>query len=130
MASNGSTARPAASAAAPKLSSGQRRWLEHLRAWERSGESMKAYAARRGLSAQAFYQAATRLRAKGAAERRAASRPPQRAVSFVEVGRASLRPEADWSWRVRLPGGAAFESRVPLEAEALGALLDRLAGRR
>jgi hypothetical protein len=108
------------------LTARQREWLRHLRACERSGETMQDYASRRGLSVQSLYQAGNRLRRRGVL----ASRPQRRAIahSFVRVA-VPVRPAeagAAAVWRIRLPGGAVFESSAPFEPEALVSLLERL----
>jgi hypothetical protein len=100
--------------------------LEHLRACESSGESLKAYAARSGLSIHTLYQAKKVLRRKGVlgmsgAVKRAVRKHAARArhtVRFAEVTAASA-PAATWprtgAWRLRLPSGVVLESDLPLE---------------
>jgi hypothetical protein len=107
----------------------QREWLGHLRKASSAGESVRAYAKRRGLSEQALYQAAKDLRRKGMlAPTGRASRKvgvPRAAVvpaRFVEVrairGAATETPSA---WRARLPNGVVIEG-----AGELGGVLEAL----
>jgi hypothetical protein len=108
------------------LTARQREWLRHLRACERSGDTVKDYASRRGLSVQSLYQAGKRLRRRGVL----ASRPQRRAIarSFVKVAMPMRPVEAGAAavWRIRLPGGVVFESSAPFESEGLVSLLERL----
>jgi hypothetical protein len=96
----------------------QREWLGHLRRCSSAGESVRAYAKRRGLSEHALYQAAKELRRKGvrvpsrrasrqAAARRAAAVPSR----FVEVQatRPAIAFETPSAWRARLPNGVTIE---------------------
>ena len=108
------------------LTARQREWLRHLRACERSGETIQGYAARRGLSVQSLYQAGKRLRRRGVLASRSERRPI--AHSFVKVAVAARPVEAGAAavWRIRLPGGVVFESSAPFESEALVSLLERL----
>ncbi len=83
------------------LSERQRFWLKHLRAAERKGDALNAYAARLGLSESSLYEAKRRLRACGviapAGSRRVRPRtscgsrwpsPPGRRRRFEFVSRA------------------------------------------
>jgi len=96
----------------------QREWLGHLRKASSAGESVRAYAKRRGLSEQALYQAAKELRRKGVLA------PTGRASREVVARRAAVAParfvevKATWpaapvampsAWRARLPNGVVIE---------------------
>lgn len=113
-----------------RLTPGQREWLEHLRAAERSGETIKDYAARRGLSVQSLYQAGKRLRRLGVIEPCVRRRRETAASPFVKVEPAAARPETGPAWRIRLPSGLVFESRAPLAHHDLLSLLAALAAPR
>jgi hypothetical protein len=110
-----------------RLSLRQREWLEHLRAARRSGETIKDYAARRGLPVQTLYQAGKRLRRLGMLEPRNRRRREPAASAFVKVEPAAARPETGPAWRIRLPRGVVFESRAPLRHDDLLSLLAALA---
>jgi hypothetical protein len=109
-----------------RLSLRQREWLEHLRAARRSGETIKDYAARRGLPVQTLYQAGKRLRCLGVLEPRNRRRREPAASAFVKVEPAAARPETGPAWRIRLPRGVVFESRAPLGHDDLLSLLAAL----
>jgi len=110
-----------------------------IRACERSGETLKAYAARTGVSVFTLYEAKRQARSLGllppytSARRVTATKQPSRergATRFVEatVGPAP-RGEA-FAWRLRFPGGEILEAMTPLgPGEAVG-LVELLGGRR
>ena len=105
------------------LTPGQRKGLQHLRAVQRSGETIKEYAARRGLSVQSLYQAGKRLRRLGVLEPRVGRRRERAASPFVKVEPAAARREATPAWRIRLSSGVVFESSAPLAHAKLPSLL-------
>ena len=110
-----------------------------IRACERSGETLKAYATRTGMSVFTLYEAKRQARSLGllppyrSARRPTSTKQPSResrATRFVE---ASVRPvprgEA-FAWRLRFPGGEILEAMTPLgPGEAVG-LVELLGGRR
>lgn len=117
-----------------KLTPALRRHLTVIRECEQSGEPLKRYAARKGLSIHTLYQAKRVLRKKGVLRSpdgtrakprigRAAEKPVLR---FVQAVRRSEENERVLAWRVRLPGGAIFESNVALSGEAMLRLLKSL----
>ncbi len=119
------------------LSPALRRHLATIRDCERSGEAMKRYATRRGLSVHTLYQAKKTLRKKGflsspdvsaAAKSKAFSSPDKGASRFVEVVRRTEGREMDASWRVRLPGGVVFESNASLSTDEMLRLFKSLSG--
>ena len=102
------------------LSERQRFWLKHLRAAERKGEPLNAYAARLALSESSLYEAKRRLRACGVIEP-----APQRRVSSpefvrVEIADATRTPA---SLRVRLASGALLEWSEAPQGAALRELI-------
>ena len=105
------------------LSERQRYWLKHLRAAERKGEPLTAYAERLGLSKSSLYEAKRRLRACGVI-----SSVPDRAVSSAEFVRVEL-PEASrvrTSLRVRLASGALLEWSEAPRGDTLRELVELL----
>ena len=114
----------------PRLTPGQRRWLEHLRTAERSGGTIKEYASRRGLSVQSLYQAGKRLRRLGVIEPRIRRRRESAESAFVKVEPTAPRREGGLAWRIRLPNGLVFESSAPLAHADLVSLLAALAAPR
>ena len=115
---------------AAELSVGQREWLQHLRAAERSGVTIKAYAAAHGLSVHSLYAAGKRLRHRGLLEPRIRRRSTGVARAFVKVESATARRDAGPAWRIRLPSGLVFESSAPLAHDDLLSLLATLAAPR
>ena len=109
-----------------RLTPGQRRWLGHLRAAERSGETIKEYASQRGLSVQSLYQASKRLRVLGVIEPRVRRRREPAESPFVKVEPTAPRREPGLAWRIRLPNGLVFESSAPLANADLVSLLAAL----
>ncbi len=112
-----------------------RRRLAQVRACEKSGESLKSYAERQGISVHALYQAKKLARRQGllpphrGSESKSA-RPKQRRPSrFVEAVRAPVPREPGPVWRLRLAGGAVLESSTPLGIEETLALVEALRGR-
>ena len=100
------------------------KWLAEIHACDRSGEALKAYAARKGLSVHTLYQARKVLRKQGVLAPH--SRPrPKGAEKLPRVARGSTprfvqavqRPELrepGVAWRLRLPSGLIFESHAPV----------------
>ena len=113
-----------------RLTPGQREWLGHLRAAEHSGETIKEYAARQGLSVQSLYQGGRCLRRLGVLEPRVRRRRETAVSAFVKVEPAATRREAGPAWRIRLPSGLVFESSTPLAHADLLSLLAALAAPR
>ncbi len=123
------------------LSARLRGQLAHIRACEASGEALKQYAERKGLSIHSLYQAKKMLRKKGAlaparklraASRGGSSRRKARSRHFVEAVpaiHAGATPAREAAWRVRLPGGVVFESSTPLGLDEVLRLIERLGAR-
>jgi hypothetical protein len=109
-----------------RLTVRQREWLGHLRAAERAGETIKAYAAQQGLSVQSLYQAGKRLRRRGVIEPRVRRGRPLSATGFVRVEPKPVRREIGAAWRIRLPSGVIFECSAPLRQDDLLSLLTTL----
>ena len=103
------------------LSERQRFWLKHLRAAERKGEPLNAYAARLGLSESSLYEAKRRLRASGVI-----APAPQRRVSspgFARVAVVDADRTAPTSFRARLASGALLEWSEAPQGDALRELI-------
>jgi hypothetical protein len=109
--------------------------LADIQSCEDSGESLKAYAARRGISVHSLYQAKKMARQQGLlpphrsqkakSSRTKSVRPPQ----FVEATAVvSTRPPSA-AWRVRFAGGEILESNTPLDVEAALRLIESLGSR-
>ena len=104
----------------------QRAGLEQLEACAREGVTIRAYARRRGLSAQKLYQLAKVLRRKGVlppVPRGGRKAEPQRVRAvrkprFIEVrtiGTEESSEPASSGWRARLPNGVVLEGSTDLE---------------
>jgi len=107
-----------------------RRRLSQIRACERSGESLKAYAARQGVSVHALDQAKKLARQHGLwpahGEKTGDSRvTPVSASRFVEAVPA-MRPEPRPTLRLRLAGGDVLEVHGALEADVLAKMVSAL----
>lgn len=105
------------------LSERQRHWLRHLRACERSGETIRDYGERRGVSVHSLYSARKRLRGLGISfgSPRRSSRVSFAKVSLGEAAAGSI------PWRVVFPNGAVVEWSVPLGGERAKELLQAIA---
>jgi hypothetical protein len=112
-----------------------RQHLEHVKACETSGETLKSYAQRRGLSAQALYQSKKVARQRGLLppHRGSASKKAQPKRSgpsrFVEAVRSPVIRESGPAWRLRFVGGELLECSTPLEIEDVLRIAERLGGR-
>jgi transposase len=108
--------------------------LAHIRACEKSGGSLKAYAERHGLSVYALYQAKKIARQRGllpphrshSARRPRKKRPEP--VRFAEAVVQARDPGASPTWRLRLASGDVIESHATLEHDQLLHLIRALRG--
>ena len=97
-----------------------RRRLGQVRACERSGETLKMYATRHGISVHALYQAKKQARkqgllpAYGGPKTRAVESKTTRRSRFIEAIAAPTAPASGWVWRLRLRSGDVIESSTPL----------------
>ena len=98
---------------------GREFWIEQLRASERSGLSLHAFAQSQGLNAHTAYQWRKRL---GGESRSAATQRWAR-VQVEPAQRSGAR------YRVQLPNGIAVEISGTLDEDELGRVLRVVAGR-
>ena len=106
------------------LSPALTKWLAEIQACERSGEALKAYAARKGLSVHTLYQARKVLRKKGVLAPHGRPRPTgagklprverESIPRFVQAVQRSDVRDPGLAWRLRLPSGLIFESHAPV----------------
>jgi hypothetical protein len=114
------------------LSPANRKWLLDIRACEKSGESLKSYAERKGISVHALYQAKKVAREKGILPPHRKGKAPlassrrRRPARFVKAVQCVEAREAGAAWRLRLPGGAVFESMAPLNVDETLRLVELL----
>jgi len=110
------------------LSATLRKHLDVIEACEQSGEPLKRYAERMGVSIHTLYQAKKELRKKGVLpppkRQRGKVRKPRRGVQhgprFVEaVPRRSEGAAVNPTWRLRLPTGVVFESTTAITADEI-----------
>jgi hypothetical protein len=114
-----------------------RQHLVHVKACKASGETLKAYAQRRGLSVQSLYQAKKIARKKGllapygSPSSVGPGKKTARRRRFVEARttRTSATPAANPTWRIRFTCGAVLESNAPLSMEDVFRLADQFRGR-
>lgn len=121
------------------LSPTLRKRLAQVRACEKSGETLKAFAKRQGFSAHSLYQAKKLARQQGVLppHRAGVSKPrPKPAVvrkakplRFVEAVRPVVQRDAGAAWCLRFSGGEVLEGTAPLETDLMLALVEKL-GRR
>ena len=109
--------------------------LSVIRACERSGESLKSYAERHGISVHALYQAKKAARKQGLlpphrATRSAGSGPEAaRRSRFVEArSTASMPRPIRPTWRIRFTSGDVLESDAPLSMDDVVRLAVRMRG--
>ncbi len=109
--------------------------LSVVRACEKSGEPLKTYAERHGISVHALYQAKKVARKKGLLppHRSARSTPSQRMSArpprFVEARTTtSMTPATRPTWRIRFASGDVLESDAPLSMDDVVRLAVRMRG--
>jgi hypothetical protein len=119
-----------------EVSSTLRQHLVHVEACEASGETLKAYAQRRGLSVQSLYQAKKIARKQGllaphgSPSSVGSGTETVRRTRFVEARRTtSATPAVGPTWRIRFTCGAVLESNAPLSMEDVLRLADQFRGR-
>ncbi len=111
--------------------------MVQLEACEKSGESVKAYAKRHGLSVDVLYQAKKEARRQGlipphrSPNPARSAKPPKAGLTrFVKAVRRTEAPVVQgFAWRIRFPSGEVLESSTPLSADVVVLLLESL-GRR
>ena len=105
-----------------KLTERQRYWLEHLRACEAAGKTMRGYASATGIDARSLYGAKKRLVKCGvlAAEKRSGG---------VEFSRARVVDGAVHSsdCRVQFPNGITVTCSATVDCGALSRILGAVA---
>ncbi len=112
-----------------------RKQLGQIRACERSGETLKTYAARHGISVHALYEAKKKARqqgllpAHGTQPKRAARATRRRRARFVEAVVTPTDAAPALAWRLRLRSGDVLESSTPLGQDETLWLIDALRGR-
>ena len=114
-----------------------RKRLSQIRSCEQSGETLKTYAARHGISVHALYQAKKQARQKGLLPvhgmpktRAAGPKQPKaaRRSRFVEAIAAPIPPAPALAWRLRLRSGDVLESGTPLGHDETLRLIHALRG--
>jgi transposase-like protein len=110
-----------------------RKRLAQVRECETSGETLKAYAERHGLSVHVLYQAKKTARKQGLLPPHRATRStgtsPQTARRFVEARPvASMPPPIRPTWRIRFASGEVLESDAPLSMDDVVRLAVRIRG--
>jgi hypothetical protein len=113
-----------------------RRQLAHIRASEKSGETLKEYAARHGLSVHALYQAKKVARQQGllppyrsGLRRAPVTKKNSAPARFAEAVTVAQRSVLSPAWRLRLASGDVVESDTALQPEELVHLIQALRGR-
>jgi hypothetical protein len=121
--------RSKAQGASPTL----RQQLGHIRASEKSGETLKEYAGRQGLSVYALYQAKKVARQQGLLPPHRSSQKPAHATKkspasprFAEAVALPQQSASRLKWRLRLASGDVLESDTALQNEELVHLISAL----
>lgn len=99
-----------------ELSSSERRWMEHLRACDASGKTMRAYAAEAGISVGSLYGAKKRLVRNGLISGR-------RDVAAVRFTRASIATPPASTLRIDLPNGVSVSCSGSVNGATLTTVL-------
>ena len=112
-----------------------RHQLAHIRASEKSGETLKEYAGRHGLSVHSLYQAKKVARQqgllpphRGGPGRASVTKTNCAAPRFVEAIALPQRSYCSATWRLRLASGDVLESDTTLGREELVHLIRALRG--
>jgi len=105
-----------------------RKRLSEVRACEGSGETLRAYAERKGYPVRELYEAKRVAREQGLLSkvRKRARKSPTVSPGFVEaVARLEERSSRP-AWRIQLRSGAVLESEAPLGIEDVVRLIGAL----
>jgi len=109
-----------------------RKRLAEIQACEDSGESLKAYAVRRGISVYPLYQAKKLARQQGLLppHREGKEKRPRtgknRSPRFVEATAVVSSRPTTTAWRLRFASGEILESNTPLDIEVALRLIESL----
>ena len=112
-----------------------RRRLSQIQACEKSGETLKAYAERHGLSVHSLYQAKKMARQRGllaphrSGRTKGRASKEDRAPRFVEARPPVALRHPVTVWRLRFRGGEVLESSALLDVELALRLVDALRDR-
>ena len=112
-----------------------RQQLAHIRTSEKSGETLKEYAERHGLSVHALYQAKKVARQQGLLPphgrgpgRAPVTKASSAAPRFAEAVALLQRSYSSAAWRLRLASGDVLESDAALGREELVHVIRALRG--
>jgi len=105
-----------ASVTSKPLTDSQRRWLDHIRAAERTGRTLKAYAAEHGLSLSALYARKAELKRRG--------HLPGNTPGFARAHVTT--PASGTALRIHLPNGIVMEAPGAIPATVLVSLAEGL----
>ena len=109
-----------------------RKRLAEVQSCEDSGEPLKAYAERRGISVHSLYQAKKTARQHGLLPphhngKAKTSRAKEiRSPRFVEASAVVSSRPSPTAWSLRFPGGEVLESHTPLDVEVVLRLIESL----
>ena len=103
-------------------------WRRRLSRQAESGQSVRAWCRKHGVTETAFYWWRRELARRDAAQKRSARRDGERRVaSFVPV-QVTEEPAQNWDWRIEivLTDGRRVRLTDPVNGQALAAVLDVL----
>ena len=112
-----------------------RQQLAHIRASEKSGETLKEYAGRHGLSVHALYEAKKVARQQGLLPPHRSGRKPAHVTKkgpapprFAEAVAVPQQLVSNPRWRLRLASGDVLESDTALQSEERVHVISALRG--
>ncbi|MFB3077560.1 MAG: hypothetical protein ACE1Y4_06090 [Lysobacterales bacterium] len=108
---------------APELTERQQYWLNHIRACDRSGQTIIDYAREHGINVKSLYSARKSLVQKGKLPRPQPDR-------FQKVQVVSSASNLANQWQVQFPNGTAISFTGPVDAAALSLVLNTVASLR
>jgi hypothetical protein len=112
----------------PALTSRQRHWLEHLKAWQTQELSLKAYAVANSLSVSGLYSAKRYFKAHGIWQGREVSGPQRRKHKLVPVQITPSSATLSSVIRLHFPNGMVVEFPEHVEPLRLQRLMTMLLG--
>ena len=101
-----------------ELTTRQRYWLDHVKAWKASGNTMSVYAEDQGFTVRSMYDGKKALVRKGVLPRsiRRASRPHFQRVEVIDSS-------SENQWRIELPNGAVVSFSGSVDSNDLNTVL-------
>ena len=119
---------PERTSSTPALTSRQRHWLEHLKAWQEQERSLKAYAVANKLSVSGLYSAKRYFKAHGIWQGREVSGPRRCTPKLIRVQVTPSGVALSSVIRLHFPNGMVVEVPEHVEPLRLHTLMATLLG--